>query len=186
MTRPTLRTPHASGTSRTLAIRTGAAAFALLASTAIAGCGAGFDAQTNEVRIPADGVPGGSGPIKVLNALVVADGTSGTVSLTLANTTNTTVATTDTDIGSVTLSAIRTGSAEATIGGERTIRAASSLHLGAAGTTAVFSGLDLRPGSYIPLTITLAPAQDIVLGSVPVVAATGYYATLAPSAIPAS
>jgi hypothetical protein len=54
---------------------------------ALAACGSGFDAQTNQVYQPADGVSDRSGTVNVIDALVVSDGSgSGTVVASLVNT----------------------------------------------------------------------------------------------------
>ena len=45
----------------------------LLAASVTAGCGAGFDAQTNQPYQAAEGANGGSGAIAVRNVLVIAD-----------------------------------------------------------------------------------------------------------------
>jgi hypothetical protein len=61
----------------------------LLAAAAplLTACGAGFDAQTNQVYQPAVGVNDRSGDVFVINALVVTDGSgSGTVVASLVNT----------------------------------------------------------------------------------------------------
>jgi len=57
-----------------------------LALPLIAGCGAGFGAQTQQVYQPADGVTVRSGMVYVVNALVVTDGDgNGTVVVALIN-----------------------------------------------------------------------------------------------------
>lgn len=53
----------------------------------LAACGAGFDAQTNQVYQPAAGVSDRSGSVNVIDALIVTDGNgSGTVVASLVNT----------------------------------------------------------------------------------------------------
>jgi hypothetical protein len=79
----------ASGVAPTLSRRRRTAialALLLVFAPLIAACGAGFEAQTNQVYQPAEGVNDRSGEVFVINALLVTDGTgTGTVVASLIN-----------------------------------------------------------------------------------------------------
>ncbi len=76
----------AVGTTSSRSRRATAAALIVIGAPALVGCGAGFDAQTNQVYQPAAGINDRSGDVYVLNALVVTDGSGyGTVSASLVN-----------------------------------------------------------------------------------------------------
>ncbi|RKS79977.1 hypothetical protein CLV35_0395 [Motilibacter peucedani] len=189
MTRPLLRAtrrvPAAPG--RAL-LRSRAAVLAGLTSCAalLAGCGSGFDAQTNQVQYPGDGTNVTSGSLKVLNAVIVAGSSGSTVTMTIANTANANALTPDIAARAVTLAGVASGDAQASISGPTKVAAQSTLQVGgSSGTTAQFSGASFEPGSYVPLTVQLDPSQSLSL-TVPVVAEAGYYATATPTAAPSS
>ena len=180
MTRPMPSTP-----AYTRRNRLRLAGLALLTSSALTGCGAGFDAQTNQVDIPADGIPAQAGSIKILNALVVSDGDGGVVSLTVANTATAGPAGTVPEDQTISLEGISAGDAVAELTGETEVDASTSLRVGSEDAAAVFRAGDFEPGATVPLTVSLSSAsgtlQEITLPAVPVVPPTGYYATYTPT-----
>lgn len=184
--RPARRAPGPLGSARSPRTVVGTAALSLALASVLSGCGAGFSAQTNQVRIPADGMPATSGQLKVLNALIVSDGTGGKVSLSLANGAARVVATTDLDKGAVQISAIASGEQTATLAGPTTVRASTALQVGAGETSATFSGGQFRPGTYVPLSVEVNGNQRITLDKVPVVPPTGYYSSFGPTPEPSA
>ena len=167
---------------------------ALLASllTAVAGCGAGFDAQTNRVYTPAEGVRVRVGDIELLNVLVVvparpeagseasaspeAGGASGVVLMTIANRGQ----------RADSLSGVQARDVEGTgIEGpkEVTPRGVLRVGTGTGDTQVTLRGLKPGPGSIVELRVVLAGAGAIV-AKVPVVGAEGAYASVTASPEP--
>jgi hypothetical protein len=72
--------------SSTLAVRRTAAALVIVGAPVITGCGANFNAQTNEPYQPAEGVSSRDGDVYALNTLVVSDDQgNGTIVSALVN-----------------------------------------------------------------------------------------------------
>ncbi len=140
------------------------------AAPALASCGVGFDAQTNQVYTPSEGSNDRDGSVYVIHALVVSqqDG-SGTVVATLVNTdveepdslTGVQGAGDDSDL------TVELGDADAEIPPE------GSLELGETGHVTV-SGDAVVAGDFVRLVFTFANGEAAEL-TVPVVAATGEY-----------
>lgn len=179
------RAVRASANPRPLRMRTGLAGLAVLGAVGLTGCGAGFDAQTNQVRVPADGVPAEAGSIKILNALLVSDGEQpgAVLSFSVANTAVPGPAGSVPDDQEVTLRAVTSGEAQAQITGETEVDAGTQLRVGAEdGAAAVFISGEFEPGTYVPLTITLTTSTgtvDIPIEGAPVMPPTDYYADYA-------
>lgn len=149
-----------------------AGALSALALSALAGCGAGFDATSVAPYAPSDGVQADSGDIRVLNALVVTDdsGTAGTLSAAVVNRGTrpdrlTGVSSPD---GSVAVPATD-------------LRGGSAVTLGSGtGVPATLTGLTSRAGQTVTLTFTFERAAPVTLRTL-VLPATGPYAGLAPT-----
>ena len=147
---------------------------ALLAATAplLVACGAGEDAQTNQVYQPAVGVNDRSGDVFVINALVVTDGSgSGTVVASLVNT-----ATEDDALTEVVASATTGAPLEASdLGGGIDVAAGEAVQLAdegvAVSSTAVASGGDaeaeggVTAGSYVTLQFVFERASVVEVGA---------------------
>jgi len=145
---------------------------ALSALVLVTGCAAGLQAQTIKPYSPTDGVMGNSGTIRVLNALVVADGTSGTgvVSLTIVNRGN--------EDDSLTGLTSPDGTVDLTGTGD--LPAGQAVRFGAATEpSATISDLQSKPGENITLVLTFARTRPIRLDTI-VAPATGAYADLTP------
>lgn len=145
--------------------RTLVAAVLLLAAPVLSSCGVGFNAQTNQVYQPAEGVNDRSGQVDVLNALVVSgsDG-SGTVIATLVNNSQTTADTLQNVAG-----AGSDTSLQVTLGGDTSIPADGMLNLADSGKIFV-AGERVKAGYLVSLTFTFANASAVTL-SAPVVPA---------------
>ena len=173
---------------------------ALLASllTALAGCGAGFDAQTNQVYTPAEGVRVRVGDIELLNVLVVAPaepesgtpaeggstaspspepgGASGVLLMTVANRgqrADSLAGVQARDVGG-------TGTE-----GPKEVAPRGVLRVGTGNgdTRVTLRGLKAKPGGIVELRVVLAGAGAVVV-KVPVVAAEGAYASVTASPEP--
>jgi hypothetical protein len=144
---------------------------ALLPLVLATGCAAGLHAQTLEPYAPADGVVANSGDIRVLNALVVADGTGGgVVSFTIANRGNRDDSLTDLTSPDGTID----------LTGTRDLPAGQAVRFGAATEpSATIADLKRQPGQNITLTLTFARVEPITLDTV-VVQALGFYSELTP------
>lgn len=151
--------------------RTAAIAAALLAGTALlTGCGSGFGAQTSKAYAPADGVMGESGPVKVLNALVVApeDGTEGVVSMTVVNR----------GTGSERLTGLTSDKGTVELTGDRTLAPGKAVAFTAGSRlSATIRDLQAKPGEEIGLELTFAGTKPIRLRTL-VVPAAGPYASI--------
>ncbi|NHC15012.1 hypothetical protein [Motilibacter deserti] len=180
MTRPLSRadrrTPRehaaADGAPRTRRTRNARLALAAaLLAPALAACGAGFDAQTNNVRLPADGLRADVGDIRVLNAVLVQEGDAANVTLTIANR----------GTEPLTLIGVASGSTVAELSAQPEIAPGATLQVGT-DVTAVLRGLDpaVQPGTYAPLTLGFDPQREVQMNAT-VYPADGYYATLAPT-----
>ena len=168
MSRPWSRT--APRAHRTLL----AAGSALVAAGALSACGVGFGAQTLKVEQPADGTVASAGPVSILDAVVVSDGTQGSVFFTVANR----------NAGGqpLTLQGVTVGGTSAALSGSAQIPAASTLQVGGrGGVTATVSGAQLTPGALVPVSVSLSGSSPITLQA-PIVRPTGYYASVTPGA----
>ena len=155
--------------------RTLAAGLVLFCSLVLTSCvDAVPDAQQS--RSYTDGVEGTSGPIRVLNALVVAgeDADAGVVNMTIVNR------------GSRTeqLSAVESSAGTVELAGSKEIAPNRALAFGS-GTpaTATVRGLKAEPGEAVTLTLRFRSADSIRLQTV-VTTAEGEYETLTPSPEP--
>jgi hypothetical protein len=144
---------------------------ALSALVLATGCAAGLHAQTLEPYSPADGVVANSGDIRVLNALVVADGTGGgVISLTIVNRGNRDNSLTD----------ITSPDGTVDLTGTRDLPAGHAVRFGAATEpSATIADLTEKAGQTITLTLTFARVEPITLDTV-VLPAKGAYADLTP------
>jgi hypothetical protein len=173
---------------------------ALLASllTAVAGCGAGFDAQTNQVYTPADGVRVRAGDIELLNVLVVAPArpesgkpaeggstasaspepgdATGVLMMTVANRGQRP----DSLAG---VQARDVGGASTDGPKEVAPRGVLRVGTGADDARVTLRGLKVKPGGIVELRVVFAGAGAIVV-KVPVVAAEGDYANITASPEP--
>jgi len=162
-------------TRTSTAVRSGAAALAVLASLLLSGCGTGFDATAVQPYAPSDGVEGNSGDIRVVNALVVAGSTvsSGVISASVVNRGTRADA----------LTGITSPDGKVSFTGSGTLAPGLSTVLGA-GTDPAATITDLRrlAGETITLRLTFRRAEPLTLHTV-VVEASGPYAsvTAAPS-----
>jgi copper(I)-binding protein len=146
------------------------------AATALTGCSAGFDATPIKRYAPADGVDADSGPIRVLNALVVAapTGDAGVISMVVVNR-----GATPDELVSVQSDA---GTVEYT--GPRTLARGQAVVFGAGSNpSAVIRGLTRRPGQGVTLRLTFAKASPLTVETL-VFAPEGIYATITPPAEP--
>ena len=153
-----------------------AAVAAATTATLVAGCGAGFGAPGEKTYQPADGVNGNAGPIRVLDAVVVAppDGGDGVVVMSVINR-----GTEPDQLVSITSSQ---GQVETSSPAELTPQ--KPLMLSADSTPAyTVRGLSAQPGSFVDLQITFGRSGVLNLRTV-VVAATGYYSSITPAPVP--
>ncbi len=134
------------------------------------GCSAGFNSTTGKQYAPSDGLLADSGPIRVLNALVVGgeDGDTGVISMTIVNRGDRAEQLTDITAGSGTVEL--TGDGELPPGEAVTFGAGTDL-------SATITGLEATPGQSIRLQLRFDSVEPITLRTV-VVAAEGPYATL--------
>ncbi|NHC46830.1 copper chaperone PCu(A)C [Motilibacter aurantiacus] len=150
----------------------GLAVAAALLVPALTACGAGFDAQTNQVRLPADGLRADVGDIRVLNAVLIQEGDAANVSLTIANRGE----------EPLTLIGLASGSTVAELSTQPEIAAGGTVQIGTSEVSAVLRGLDpsVQPGTYAPLTLAFDPQREVQMNAA-VFSANRYYATLAPA-----
>jgi hypothetical protein len=154
----------------------------MLAGVALAavttGCQVNSPVQTNVPYIPADGVPAEVGQLAVRNLVLVGDGTGTAV---------------------VSGSAINLGAEDMTVqiapqadpnatgaqptGSEVQLGPREQVDLTTKGLQ--LSSLTTKPGGIVPLTITSSTGGTTVV-KVPMLPATGYYATVTPAAAPTS
>lgn len=156
--------------------RVPAVAAAAVAAALLTGCSAGFDATSIQPYAPADGVLANSGDIRVLNALVVADadGDTGVVSMTLVNR-----GTRDDRLTEIT-----SPDGSVALTGDTTLPAGGAVRLGSdTDVTAVVEGLAKQAGENIRLRLSFSRTPPVTINTV-VVAATGDYAEITPSATP--
>lgn len=135
---------------------------ALLLAPALTACG--FSAQTDQVYQPALGVNDRSGTVDVLNALIVSgeDG-SGTFAGTLVNEDTTQDNTLDSVSGpGITASP---STVDVPAGGNARLAESGAVTL---------QGSDIKPGSFVELTLSFTSGQTTTM-KVPVVEATGDY-----------
>jgi copper(I)-binding protein len=158
---------------------------ALLAATAalalagllLAGCSAGFGATSTQPYAPSDGIQATSGDLKVLNALVVRaeTGTDGLVSATIANKGSRDDRLTD----------VTSPDGTVTLSGDDLLPAGATVRLGVgtdADAEASITGLSKEAGETVRLKFSFRRAEPVTIDTV-VVAATGDYADLAPTAV---
>ena len=164
-----------------------ALAAALLAVPVLSSCGVSFDAQTDQVYQPADGVNSRSGTVDVLNALIVSE-TAGTGRLIAGlNNGDTQEDDTLTGVEGVEESA----DVEVTLGdGDTTIPAGGLLQLAdddAAHVTVTGDEEAIVPGSFVRLTFTFQNGEEATV-NVPVLGAGETYSDLdlEPAASPSS
>jgi hypothetical protein len=148
----------------------------VLAGVALAavttGCQVSSPVQTNQQYVPADGVPADVGQLALRDLLLIGDG-SGTVV--------------------VSGSAVNRGPQEMTVqiaaqaepnaatpptGSEVQLRPREQVSLATKGLQ--LSGVNAKPGGIVPVTVTSSAGGTTVV-KVPVLAATGYYATVTPA-----
>jgi len=141
---------------------------------ALAGCSSGFDATSSKPYSPADGVQADSGALRVLNALVVVgdDGSTGTVSATVVNRGDRDDRLTGVTSPDATI--LLAGSGDLTAGGAVTLGSGTD-------PSAAATGLRKGAGENITMTFSFTRSEPITIRTV-VVAATGIYTELAPSA----
>ncbi len=160
-----------------------AALAALVVVPALASCSSvGFNAPTDQVYTPAQGVNNRDGDVNVLNALVISgEAGSGRVIAGLANQ-NTTQ---PDEITGIRGAGENEGVQVTALGGEAAIPAAGFLQLADPGSLAVLvSGEEVVPGGYVRLTFTFASAEEATL-NVPVITNEGAFAEVEiPSADP--
>jgi hypothetical protein len=168
------------------AILTGGAAL-LLAASVTAGCGAGFDAQTNQAYQSAEGVNGTSGTIAARNFLVMAnDEGRGVLHGVLVNTGDT-----DDRLASIEVDPSVEGVRVSSTRRETPLPAGQAVTLGTAtagaeGESSAPTGPRLtvtgaKPGKIIKMTISFGTAGPITL-QVPVITTDHYSPTPKPSA----
>jgi hypothetical protein len=136
------------------------------------GCAAGMNAQTVKPYAPADGVVANSGDIRILNALVVADGSTGAgvVSLTIVNRGR----------RDDSLTGLTSPDGTVDLTGTRDLPAGAAVRFGATTEpSATISALTKQPGATITLRFEFARTRPITLDSV-VLPATGAYADITP------
>ena len=140
---------------------------------ALVGCSSGFDATSSKPYSPADGVQADSGDLRVLNALVVVgdDGSTGTVSAAVVNRGDRDDRLTGVTSPDATIAL--TGSGDLPAGGAVTLGSGTD-------PSAAATGLRKGAGENITVTFSFTRSEPITIRTV-VVAATGYYADLAPS-----
>jgi hypothetical protein len=181
------------------------AAIALSVPLALSGCGAGEDAQTQQVYSPADGVRADQGTISVINALVVrpaaaggespaaetptpgaegetpaaegGEAVDGVLSVTIANRSGRPDTFTGLQAQELT---------DASVDGPTEVPPGGVLRIGTGtatdqATTVTLRGLKARPGGSVALRFSFAQAGVLEV-KVPVVQADGIYASLTPSA----
>jgi hypothetical protein len=146
------------------------------AATALTGCSAGFEATPIKRYAPSDGVDGDSGPIRVLNALVVApeNGNTGVISMVVVNRGNKPdeLVSIESDGGTVEYT------------GPRELAPGKPVVFGAGSNpSAIIRDLKRKPGQGITLKLVFANAAPLTLPTL-VLPATGVYATLTPPAEP--
>lgn len=141
------------------------AAVLVVAAPLVSSCGVNFGAQTDQVYNPAAGVDDRSGPVDVLNALVVSGAKgSGTVSATLVNN----VATRSDTLRRVAGSG-SDASLQVATGGTTRIPADGLLNLATDGR--VFArGSRVVPGNFVQLTFTFDHGTAVTVQA-PVVSA---------------
>jgi copper(I)-binding protein len=142
-----------------------------LASPLIAGCGAGFEAPSQQVYQPADGVTVRSGMVYVVNALVVTDGDgNGTVVVALIN-----QADEPDQLISLTAEDTAGGSVEvAPVPPDFELPAGESVQTAETGTLRL-SSPELRPGGLVTLTFEFEQAAPVAV-EVPVLPQSTDYA----------
>ncbi|HET6562375.1 MAG TPA: hypothetical protein VFG72_10905 [Marmoricola sp.] len=149
-----------------------AAAAALLAVPALSSCGGNFDAQTDQMYTPADGVNDYEGSVDVLNALIVS-GTPGSGRFIAGLNNDSTESLTLESVEGVGESAEVTFSIE---GGETELPARGYIQLAhddAAMVVASGSAEALQPGKFVRVSLTFAGGQSAeldvpVLGTSPI------------------
>jgi hypothetical protein len=138
----------------------------------VSGCAAGYNAQSIQPYAPADGVIADSGPLRVLDAVVVSsDGSGrGVLSMTLVNRGD------RDDI----LTSITSPSGRVDLTGSRALAAGRTVSFGA-GTdpAATVEALARQPGQTIRLSLEFARNRPIVLRTL-VVDPNGAYASVTP------
>jgi hypothetical protein len=140
------------------------------------GCGSGFDATARQPYAPADGVQAGTGPLRVVSALVVApeDASDGVVLMGVVNNGDR-----DEEITSAETAA---GTVDYT--GSHVVPANDTVIFGARSDPSVtIRNLSAKPGEEITFKVNFADAEPITLHTV-VVPATGDYASITPAAEP--
>jgi len=148
----------------------------VIAMLAITGCGAGFNAQTNQVYQPADGVSDRSGDVYAINLLVVGnDEGDGTLIGTLINQQADDDALTEFTASAFDGTEILTSPIEEPV--ELTPQSGVALQ---DGSLLSLSGENLTPGDFINLTLTfdnaaalemqipIQPATDEIFSEVPI------------------
>jgi hypothetical protein len=148
-------------------VRRSLAAVALvLAAPTLSSCGAGFDAQTDQVYNPSAGVDDRSGAVDLTNVLVVSgEKGSGTVVASLVN---------NDQVKADALKSVAGAGQDSTLqvtpGGTTTIGPGGMLNLATQGKVFV-RGDRVQAGYYVSLTFTFDRAAPVTL-DVPVVSAT--------------
>jgi hypothetical protein len=145
---------------------------ALSSLVLVTGCAAGLHAQTLKPYSPGDGLMANSGDIRVVNALVVADGTGGTgvVSLTIVNRGNRDNSLTD----------LTSPDGTVDLTGTRDLPPGQAVRFGAATEpSATIGDMKSQPGQNITLVLTFGRAEPIRLDTI-VLPATGAYADITP------
>lgn len=158
-----------------------AAVALVLCPPLLTGCFADRTPDAQQAYAPSDGVMGNSGPIRVLNAIVVAgeDAADGVVSMTVVNRGNEREQLTaiESDAGTVEMS----GSREIAPNSSLTLGAGAGANAGAGtATTATIRGLEADPGESVSLTLRFEGVDTIRLRTL-VVLAQGEYETITPS-----
>ncbi len=152
--------------------RVAASVVAVSALTLTSGCAMFNPVTTDMAYVPADGVPADVGKLALRDLLLVTDGEGTAV---------------------VSGSAVNTGSDPLTVRltpqGQQGAGGGSEIELGPREQVSLvskglqFSGVEAKPGTLLPVAVQSSDGGTQIV-RVPVLSATGYYATVTPSAAP--
>jgi hypothetical protein len=166
----TRRRTHASAVRLTLT------SLAVLATVLLTGCGVGFNATAVQPYAASDGVEANSGDLQVINVMVVESPTitSGVISATIVNR----------GVRPDTLTGISSPHGTVHFSGPAALVRGIPVMLGAnTAPSATITGLTRLAGETITLHLTFRRAHPLTLQTI-VVAPTGPYASITPSASP--
>jgi hypothetical protein len=159
--------------------RLAAPAIVVIATVALAGCGAGNEVQTNQQYQAAVGANLRTGQVELFNALAVdnGDGTV-TVSAVIVNKTDQ-----DQKLGSATATTLD-GTTVPVQSATATVPANGTFNTGT-DATVLLKSKDVKAGGYVELTLSFDGAGDVRIEA-PVVARTDMYSSVAETAPAAS